>query len=93
MSAFDSAANFIVQIGLLLIICGFGLGTLDFGLIGALGGLESDSATFVLVIGVVLVAAVGVVLAVPKLRNKVIPVATQVKEGLQSLRSPSRWRW
>ena len=90
VSAIDSAANFIVQIGLLLIICGFGLGTLDFGLTSALGDLESDSATFVLVIGVVLMAAVGVVLAVPKLRNKVIPVATQVKEGLHSLRSPGK---
>ena len=29
-------------------------------------------------------------LAVPKLRNKVIPVVAQVKEGLQSLRSPSK---
>ncbi len=50
VSAIDSAANFIVQIALLLIICGFGLGTLDFGLTSALGELESDSATFVLII-------------------------------------------
>ena len=90
VSAIDSAANFIVQIALLLIICGFGLGTLDFGLTSALGELESDSATFVLIVAVVLVVAVIVVLAVPKLRNKVLPLVAQVREGLQSLRSPAK---
>ncbi|MET0904000.1 MAG: lysylphosphatidylglycerol synthase transmembrane domain-containing protein [Acidimicrobiales bacterium] len=90
VSAIDSAANFIVQIALLVIICGFGLGTLDFGLTSALGELESDSATFVLIVAVVLVVGVAIVLAVPKLRNKVVPVVAQVKEGLQSLRSPAK---
>jgi uncharacterized membrane protein YbhN (UPF0104 family) len=90
VSAIDSAANFIVQIGLLLVITLFGLGSLDFDLTSALGSLEGDAATLVLWVVVGLVAAVVVVLAVPKLRNKVIPVVDQVRDGLRSLRSPSK---
>jgi uncharacterized membrane protein YbhN (UPF0104 family) len=90
VSAIDSAANFIVQVGLLLVITMFGLGSLDFQLTSATSELDGDAATLVLWVVVGLVVAAAVVLAVPKLRRKVIPVVTQVKEGLQSLRSPSK---
>jgi uncharacterized membrane protein YbhN (UPF0104 family) len=90
VSAIDSAANFIVQVLLLLVITMFGLGSLDLQLTSAATDLDGDAATLVLWVVVGLVVAAAVVLAVPKLRRKVIPVVTQVKEGLQSLRSPSK---
>jgi uncharacterized membrane protein YbhN (UPF0104 family) len=90
VSAIDSAANFIVQIGLILLILLFGLGSLDFQLTSALGELDGPGATLVLVVVVGAVAAVVAVLAVPKLRNQVLPLVTQVRDGLQSLRSPAK---
>ena len=90
VSAIDSMANFVVQVGLLLVITLFGLGTLDFQLSSATGELDGDAATLVLFVVIGLVVAAAVVLAVPKLRQKVIPVLSQVKDGLQSLRSPAK---
>ena len=90
VSAIDSMANFVVQIGLLLVITMFGLGSLDLDLTSATGDLDGDAASLVLFIGVGLLVAAVVVLAVPKLRRKVIPIGTQVREGIRSLRSPSK---
>jgi uncharacterized membrane protein YbhN (UPF0104 family) len=90
VSAIDSMANFVVQVGLLLVITMFGFGTLDFQVTSATGELDGDAASLVLLIGVGLLIAAIVVLAVPKLRQKVIPVVAQVREGLQSLRSPAK---
>ncbi|MFL6204316.1 MAG: YbhN family protein [Acidimicrobiales bacterium] len=90
VSAIDSMANFVVQVGLLLVITVFGLGSLDLQISSGTGDLDGDAARLVLLIGVGLLIAAVVVLAVPKLRRKVIPVLTQVKEGLESLRSPAK---
>jgi uncharacterized membrane protein YbhN (UPF0104 family) len=90
VSAIDSMANFVVQVALLLIITMFGLGTVDLQLTSATGDLAGSAASLVLIVGVGLLVAAIVVLAVPKLRQKVIPVLSQVREGLRSLRSPSK---
>jgi uncharacterized membrane protein YbhN (UPF0104 family) len=90
VSAIDSMANFAAQVGLLLVITMFGLGSLDLQLTSGTGGLDGDAASLVLLVVVGLLVAAVVVLAVPKLRRKVVPVVTQVREGLQSLRSPSK---
>jgi len=90
VSAIDSMANFVAQVGLLLVITMFGLGSLDLQITSATGELDGDAASLVLLVGVGLLLAGVVVLAVPKLRRKVIPVVTQVREGLQSLRSPTK---
>jgi uncharacterized membrane protein YbhN (UPF0104 family) len=90
VSAIDSAANFLVQVGLLIVVTAFGLGTLDFQLTSAVSELEGASATLVVLMALGFVVAVVAVLAVPKLRRKALPVVAQVKEGFQSIRSPSK---
>ena len=73
MSAIDSAANFIVQIGLLLVITLFGLGSLDFQLTSALGDLDRDATALVLLIALgllVAVIAIGVIALVRALYGR-----------------------
>jgi uncharacterized membrane protein YbhN (UPF0104 family) len=91
VGAIDSAANFIVQIVLTVVIMAFGLGTLDLSLSNLLsGGVDGDGGTLILLTIIGFVVAAIVVLAVPKLRRRAIPLVEQVKEGLVVLHRPSK---
>jgi len=86
--ALDSVFGFLAQITLLGGALLFGLGTLGFG--GVPSSTSDRSGLWTLVAAMVALLAVAgiVVMSVPSLRRRVLPVLGQLREALGVLRSP-----
>jgi uncharacterized membrane protein YbhN (UPF0104 family) len=88
--ALDSVFGFLAQITLLGTFLLFGFGTLGFDGVNTSSSTDrSDLWTAVLVVVGLVVLAIVVVAAVPKLRHKVLDFLGQLREALNVLRSPS----
>lgn len=86
--ALDSVSNFVVQVALVVLTLGFGLGSIQFDLTTTLSQLPSGLLRLVTVVVVAFVAAVIVVLLVPSLRRRVMPAVDKFREGLVVLKNP-----
>jgi uncharacterized membrane protein YbhN (UPF0104 family) len=86
--ALDSVANFVVQVTLVVVTLGFGLGSIEFDLTTALSELPTGLLRLVTVVVVVFIVGAIVVLVVPSLRRRVMPTIDQFREGLAVLKNP-----
>ena len=86
--ALDSVSNFVVQVALVGLTLGFGLGSIQFDLTSTLSELPSGLVRLVTVVVLAFIAAVVVVLLVPSLRRRVMPAVDKFREGLAVLKNP-----
>ena len=94
ISLLDSFSGFLVQIAVLLLVLGAGVGGVQFDLALDFEGGGSDLGALLLALAVLLVLVVVVAMVVPKLRSKVLervrgPVA-EMWDTVRNLRSPQR---
>ena len=86
--ALDSVSNFVVQVALVLLTIGFGLGSIQLDLSSTISELPSGLLRLVTVVVLGFIAAVVVVLVVPSLRRRVMPAFDKFREGLAVLKNP-----
>src|SRR4051794_24011588 len=86
--ALDSLSNFVVQVALVVLTLGFGLGSIQFDFSSAFSQLPTGLVRLVVVVVIAFIAAVIVVLLVPSLRRRVMPTVDKFREGLVVLKNP-----
>lgn len=86
--ALDSVSNFLVQVVLVVITLGFGLGSIQFDLSSTLSQLPSGLLRLVVGVVITFIVAVIVVMVVPSLRRRVMPAIDKFREGLAVLKDP-----
>jgi uncharacterized membrane protein YbhN (UPF0104 family) len=87
VGAVNSVTGFIVQITLILLVVLAGAGSDQLGLSDDLDG---GALRLVAVIAVLALVAIAIVVAVPRLRARVMPYVAQARDAGQVLRSPRR---
>jgi uncharacterized membrane protein YbhN (UPF0104 family) len=90
VGALDSLANFLIQVLLVVVTLGFGLGTIELDLTSAIDELSPEAVRLIVLGGAILVVAAAVSMLLPSVRERILPTARQFRAGLRVLRSPSK---